>query len=63
MSNRLNKTIVVTMVDANRNRQIKIALPAESVYLANKLDGSTGNLDGVANPRSARDIRSARRGD
>ena len=45
------------MADANRNRQINIALPAEIIYAANKLDGSTGNLDGVANLRSARDIR------
>jgi len=61
LSDRLNKTIVVKMADRNRDRQLKIALPAEIVYSANKLDGPTGNLDGVANLRSVRDSRLARR--
>jgi hypothetical protein len=37
-------------------------LLAESVYPANKLDAMTGNVDVVANLRSVRDTRLARRG-
>jgi len=58
----LNKTIVVKWPTAIEIAKQDRQLPAESVYPANKLDGSTGNLDGVANLRSARDIRTARRG-
>jgi hypothetical protein len=62
LSDRLNKTIVVKMADAIEIGESRSPLPAESVYPANKLDGSTGNLDGVANLRSARDVRPAHRG-
>ena len=62
MTYRLIKRLL-SNTDANRKPEIEIALPAESVYPANKLDVSTDNLDGVANLRSARDIGRARRGD
>jgi hypothetical protein len=59
----LNKTIVVKMADAIEIAKSRRPLPAEVVYPANKLDGATGNLDDVANLRSARDTRPARRGE
>ena len=63
MSNRLNKTIVVKMADAIEiGKSRSHYLLAESVYPANKLDALTGNLDVVANLRSVRDTRPARRG-
>jgi hypothetical protein len=63
LSDRLNKTIVVKMATAIEiGKSRSHYLLAESVYPANKLDAPTGNLDVVANLRSVRDIRPARRG-